>query len=417
MPPTPAKSAQKVDNWMLAVIGLSNLLGRLQIGADRMELDDATRGVWDEARAELAIHDGFEKWYGEVGCATLAEGVLARDDRTFAPRAKQVIEFAKNGTRIEGPGVTHTDFHELLKPHVEAYVGELLHNSALRAAGGAAVWDELLDDGALRALDDEFALQLGTGTPRERFKRLLSVNCLNQIASQDLSPLGAHVARVWKEPERKRLQGTLGCEEDELVAELILRARRRLPRVRSSEDLMTAERLKIMIADLVRTAADAVLSILSQAKAADGGDRQTADCILASLLAIRHNYREAVGALLGHDDVFTQYGVEFMDRLLEILKAGKGGLALNPLATDQVTSSLTRAVALVLEAVQFYPFGPQDAVDLTAVSLTKDTSRRQELLPVGSQVAYRPVSREEFVERLRENLEVEEEWVIEPTIH
>lgn len=404
----------RVDDWIQAVITTSNLLGRLEVGSQRNELDDESRQLLADMRGDLRFSDDFRTWYGELGCRAVVDGVLTKDGRHWTPAAATLIRIAEQTSRGEAVQTSLEEYGELLKPQVETFLRDPANGLKL-LPGSRSAWDAILDLAALDAIARDFELRLGKGTAVERLGKLLLPSCLRQLELQDVQPVSLNLALLLMKDARSGLCGALGCQEDQLISEIITRSRRST-RGRSAKDLLAAEQMKVMISDLVQATSDAVLSILNQAQESGLADRTIIDCQLAAMIALKHNYREAVEPLLGSPDVRGRYSAESQNQILSLLRSLvrlRRSEDLRPTLEDSqrlaISSSLGRVIALVLEAVQFVPFGADENVDLTGGSLRVETGRRHELLPIGSEGVREPLSREDFVERMRESLKADGE--------
>ncbi len=404
--------------WVYAVVGLSNLLGRLDVlrasplggrpnadmAADTWHDSPHLQDLWHEAEAALQFED-FLGWFGSVGNSAIVDGV--KEDRRGKPRRTRQAETlvsVMRGLVEQEERIDECDLGELSGPDVERLIRSL-RGIDRAVADMPSVWDELIDRSELHGLLDDLLLDVNVSdTDSETFREIVTPDILRQIKAGNPEPLQSTLTRLIRTDYRHKLAAALGCGVEHLLTRLVLTARAR-KRLRNSDDLFAAERTRIRITDLIRAASHGVLTVLQQAQQQDADDDGTSVALAAGLLCIRRNYRQAVKALTGLEDTYDVFSAAHADSLLETLRTEfKHFLEHIGRNTDVATEPLTRQIALLLEVIDFYPF-EADVLDVSSQAL-RDPNRYQLLLPLSdpNTPSREPISRAEFDSRLAANL-------------
>jgi len=410
------------DDFTLALAELAGVLGRLEVlqsnPAEGLP-DDALTAELSSCASVVQSNLGYthvSAWYGQVARLVIAHGVYLNGRgghglTEWAGRLKRTTQQCLSGQSPADLTVNYDAFKEILDAPVRRIMTRILVDAKLIAPprSGQFPWAEILDAQTIEQLDSEYPLSLPTeqGT-LAAFKVLLDPDALNQIAGQAIFPVPGVVASALAEPIRVALTSFYGCGDDDLLPCLIIEGRRGKEVQRTADDLFAAEQCRLYIADLVGAASDGALNILKEAQNSGVADRAAIDALVATMFAVRHNYREAVQPLLSQSDVADTYGNKASDQLLRrILGILKGETVdLDSLVAGEkpdTKSMLSPLVALVLEAIQFNPFDRHGDVDLSAAGLN-DPDRRKALIPEGVANLRQPITPSELVRQLSDAL-------------
>lgn len=398
--------------WVDAVVGLSNLLGRLDVIRERQpehwSSSTLLQDLWYESEMALELDD-FNNWFASVGRSVVTDRVvIAGDRRRLTPHAEKLVK-VMSGLIIQND-LSDAELSEL----IERPVQRLAHSLAgCRAPLNEtqSVWDDLLDAEAVDDLVDEFTLNISSElTTSEMFSRLVSERGVRELRSATTLPIASLLSSLVREEHVPRLTAALNCGNDQILEQLVVVSRAR-ERAQNATDLFAAEQTRIRIMDLVRAASHGVLTVLQQAgQVEDHESSHTSLAQCAGFMCLRRNFRQAVKALIGMEDTYDTFSAAHAARLLEQLLSGNDEPSVGDLS---VTEPFTRQVAIVLEAVDFYPF-EGDRLDVSSRALN-ESHRYRLLLPIAATDDVRkvPLSSEQFVSNLRENLLSEDPEMVE----